>query len=159
MFWFSRCGCTIPSLYPSYANAPRSVPSGRQIGEFDLKPDMILCTKQFWLFCGPMRKTINVTDGTEVPKPAKVTDRPYIPTVLRTKPRYAVQYYLCHIQIARTGVIKHPRTWLSLPLWQIRTKYMGRHLGGITRDEQCSLPHVRSSVWHLRRNLLFHLST
>ena len=30
---------------------------------------------------------------------------------------------------------------------------------GITRDEQCSLPHVRSSVWHLRRNLVFHLST
>ena len=30
---------------------------------------------------------------------------------------------------------------------------------GITRDEQCSLPHVRSSVWHLRRNLLLHLST
>ena len=30
---------------------------------------------------------------------------------------------------------------------------------GITRDEQCSLPHVRSSVGHLRRNLLFHLST
>ena len=29
---------------------------------------------------------------------------------------------------------------------------------GITRDEQCSLPHVRSTVWHLRRNLLFHLS-
>ena len=30
---------------------------------------------------------------------------------------------------------------------------------GIPRDEQCSLPHIRSSVWHLRRNFLFQLST
>ena len=30
---------------------------------------------------------------------------------------------------------------------------------GITRDEHFSLRDVRSSVWNLRRNLLFHLST
>ena len=32
-------------------------------------------------------------------------------------------------------------------------------LGCIPHDEQCSLPHVRSSIWHLRRNLHLHLST
>ena len=51
----------------------------------------------------------------------------------------------------------------QLPLVECPLSALLRAFGpatrGITRDEQCSLPHIRSSVWHLRRNLLFHLST